>query len=500
MPGQDLKIEAKLAAQAERLRQLEVDLKATLDNMPAMIGYWDRNLHNRFGNHAYLDWFGIDPATMPGMHIRDVIGDERYRLNLPYMEKALKGERQQFERAIPTPDGTAIRHSLADYIPDIREGEVHGFFVMVSDVSRLKEAEQRLVESEKHWHALINAEPEWISLIDARGRIIQINPAGLDLLEADAAEQVIGQDIANFITANSRADFQSAHQAVIHGRPMKLEIEITGIRGAHRWLSAHSVPLDYKGAAVHLAVIRDISERKEMELNLKRSNAELEQFAYVASHDLRQPLRMIGSYLTLLERSLSGRLSEDEKTFLDFAVDGAGRMDRMITDLLSYSKICRDTDDIKPVALADVAARAIGNLKLAISESGASVTTDGNLPVVVGFETELERLFQNLIGNALKFQAKDCVPKVAIHCEDMATDWVIAVSDNGIGIAPEHHDRLFQIFQRLVTHDQYQGTGIGLAACRKIVENHGGHIWVESKPGEGSIFLFTIPKADRVRV
>jgi light-regulated signal transduction histidine kinase (bacteriophytochrome) len=311
---------------------------------------------------------------------------------------------------------------------------------------------------------------------------------------------VIGQSMTSFISKNGHADFLAAHGAVIGGTPMKLELELVAIQGARRWLSAHSVPLDYKGTAVHLAVIRDISERKEMELNLKRSNAELEQFAYVASHDLRQPLRMISSYLTLLERGLCERLSEEEKTFLGFAVDGAVRMDRMITDLLSYSKICRDMDDIKPVALTDMVVRAIGNLQLSITESGASVTTDGDLPVVVGFETELERLFQNLIGNALKFQAKDSVPKVVIHCQDMATEWVIAVSDNGIGIAPEYQGRLFQIFQRLVTHDQYQGTGIGLAACRKIVENHGGHIWVESKPGEGSTFLLTIPKADRARV
>ena len=499
MADQVLKIEEKLAAQSEKMRQLEVDLKATLDNMPAMIGYWDCDLRNRFGNHAYFDWFGIDPAKMPGMHIRDVIGEERYHLNLPYITKALQGERQQFERAIPTPDGSAIRHSLADYIPDLRDGKVHGFFVMVSDVTRLKETEQKLVESERQWHALVNAEPEWISLIDAQGVILQINPAGLSLLEADSPEQVVGQDITTYLPKAYQADFLAAHASVISGSPLKFEMETTGIRGGHHWLSAHSVPLDYKGATVHLAMIRDVSERKEMELNLKRSNAELEQFAYVASHDLRQPLRMISSYLTLLDRSLSDRLDAEERSFLNFAVDGAFRMDRMITDLLDYSRICRDMGAVKPVALADTVARAMGNLQLAIADSGASVTADPNLPVVPGFETELERLFQNLIGNALKFHAKGRAPKVAIHCEDMATEWVVAVSDNGIGIAQEHQARLFLIFQRLVSQDEFPGTGIGLAACRKIVENHGGRIWVESTVGEGSTFLFTLPKTGQAQ-
>ena len=214
MADQVLKIEEKLAAQSEKMRQLEVDLKATLDNMPAMIGYWDCDLRNRFGNHAYFDWFGIDPAKMPGMHIRDVIGEERYHLNLPYITKALQGERQQFERAIPTPDGSAIRHSLADYIPDLRDGKVHGFFVMVSDVTRLKETEQKLVESERQWHALVNAEPEWISLIDAQGVILQINPAGLSLLEADSPEQVVGQDITTYLPKAYQADFLAAHASV----------------------------------------------------------------------------------------------------------------------------------------------------------------------------------------------------------------------------------------------------------------------------------------------
>ena len=480
--------------QSERLHRLELDFRAILDNMPAMIGYWDRNLRNRFGNRAYLEWFGIDSDSMPGMHIREVIGEERYQLNLPYMEKALAGERQSFERAIPTPDGKSVRHSMAEYIPDIRDGEVQGFFVLVSDVTQLKDAERKLHESEKFWRTLVEAEPEWVGIVNAAGAIVQINPAGLRLIEADCAEQVIGAPMTEFLCPGERDAFREMHRTVLAGESVKTEFEVRGLKGTHRWISVLAVPMEFMDEMANLSVIRDITERKRLEMELQRSNADLDHFASVASHDLRHPLRMISSYLTILGRSASSRLNAEERGFLGFAVSGAKRMDRMITDLLEYSRILQNTATSEPVPLAVIAANALANLAGTVAEAGAEINLPPALPVVSGIGTELERLFQNLIGNAIKFTAPGRKPKVVVTCRDSGDEWTIGVADNGIGIAAEDQPRLFQVFQRLVTHEQYQGTGIGLAACRKIVEHHSGRIWVVSEHGTGSTFYFTLPK------
>ncbi|MBI3446319.1 MAG: PAS domain-containing protein, partial [Magnetospirillum sp.] len=244
----------------------------------------------------------------------------------------------------------------------------------------------------------------------------------------------------------------------------------------------------------YLGVSQDISARLSMERELKRSNAELEHFAYVASHDLRQPLRMISSYLTLLQRRLGAGLDTDSQDFIGFAVDGAKRMDRMITDLLEYSRIGRSGSPPEAVCLGEMVSLACASLQNTLSEAGAEVVVGSNLPTVMGNPMELERLFQNLIGNAVKFQAEGRRPKVEIGCRETPSEWVISVHDNGIGIEEGELDRLFQIFQRLVGRDQYEGTGIGLASCRKIAEHHNGRIWVESTLGEGSTFLIGLPR------
>ena len=238
----------------------------------------------------------------------------------------------------------------------------------------------------------------------------------------------------------------------------------------------------------------DVSRRKSLELEIKRSNQELERFAYVASHDLRQPLRMVSSYLTLLERRMGGRLDEEERQFLGYAVDGAHRMDRMIVDLLEYSRVGRLDKSRVVLSLGDVMGQAVDNLKAAIADSAAELTIPANLPQVVGIESELVRLFQNLLANAIKFRLPDRAPKVSVECMDMEREWVISVTDNGIGISPQDHGRLFNVFQRLVTQDEYEGTGIGLAVCRKICESNGGRIWVKSQAGEGASFLVALPK------
>jgi signal transduction histidine kinase len=235
------------------------------------------------------------------------------------------------------------------------------------------------------------------------------------------------------------------------------------------------------------------AELAERAKDLARSNGELQQFAYVASHDLQEPLRMVASFTQLLAKRYSDKLDDDAREFINYAVDGAKRMQTLISDLLSYSRVGTQGKAFELVHCDAVLDRVLKSLQLAIEDTGAVITREP-LPAVAGDSIQLTQLFQNLLTNAIKFHGKK-PPLVQISTENNGSMWKIAVRDNGIGISPEHADRIFVIFQRLHTKTEYPGTGIGLAICKKIVERHGGRIWVEASPGGGSTFFFTIPVA-----
>lgn len=234
---------------------------------------------------------------------------------------------------------------------------------------------------------------------------------------------------------------------------------------------------------------RELAERVD---ELARSNAELERFAYVASHDLKEPLRMVMSYTALLARRYKGKLDSDADEFIGYAVDGAVRMEQLIQDLLLYSRTRIRDWCFKRVDCEVVLARALDNLQTALNETGALVTHDP-LPTVKGDDTQLVQVFQNLIGNGIKFRG-ELTPCIHVSVKDKKKEWVLAVQDNGIGIDPEYADRIFVIFQRLHSRADYPGNGIGLAICKKVIENHGGRIWLNSMPRKGATFYFTIPK------
>jgi PAS domain S-box-containing protein len=376
------------------------------------------------------------------------------------------------------------------------DGSVIHLAIFSRDITDKQRADHEIHDLASYQRAILGNSPIGIAILDLNRCVIEANDA-FARIYGRAGEALKGES-ARTLYAD---DFQyedigrRAYPLLRSGGTFSDDVLMARRDGSEVWVRLIACMVEPGDPSLGVVwAAEDISERKRLELDLKRSNDELERFAYVASHDLRQPLRMVASYVGLLAKRLSGRLNDDEQSFIGYALDGARRMDRMIIDLLDYSRIGHVDTATEMVPLDVALSNAIRNLETAIAEASATVAVPPGLPIVPGYASELERLFQNLIGNAIKFRAPDRAPEVTLSCRETAREWVIAIADNGIGISPEDQSRLFVVFQRLVTRDQYEGTGIGLAACRKIAEHHRGRIWVESEEGNGCTFLIALPK------
>jgi PAS domain S-box-containing protein len=371
----------------------------------------------------------------------------------------------------------------------------------IRDISVRKAAEQRLAHMEARYRGLLEAAPDAIVVVNNAGEIVLLN------LQAEKKfgyhrDELVGQQVTNIIPEGFAErlvadDLRSAEDALAQQIGTGIELSARRKDGTEFPIEIMLSPLESAEGILVTAAIRDISVRKAAERHLlqtveelNRSNEELGQFAYIASHDLQEPLRMVASYTQLLSRRYQGRLDTEADEFIAFAVDGASRMQRLIDDLLAYSRVGTKGQDPLPTSSEDALQQALLNLRGAIEESGALVTHDP-LPTVLADETQLIQLFQNLVGNAIKYQNPG-VPKVHIAARNGAKKWIFSVSDNGLGIDPQYFDKIFGVFQRLHGRDEFAGTGIGLAICKKIVERHGGTISVESEPGKGSTFRFAL--------
>jgi PAS domain S-box-containing protein len=372
----------------------------------------------------------------------------------------------------------------------------------IRDISVRKVAEKHLVQMEARYRGLLEAAPDAMVVVNQSGEIVLLNVQAENQFGYHR-DELVGQKVKNIIPEGFAerliADaLRSAEVALT--QQIGTGIELYGLRkdGEEFPIEIMLSPLEsFEGILVTVA-IRNIAARKKAEAELlhhveelKRSNEELGQFAYIASHDLQEPLRMVASYTQLLSKRYKGKLDSDADEFIAFAVDGASRMQRLIQDLLMYSRVGTKGKDLLSTSSEDALLRALANLRGIVEESGALITHDF-LPQVVADETQLVQLFQNLIGNAIKYQ-RSGIPRVHVSAvKSGGKKWTFSVKDNGIGIESQYFERIFGMFQRLHKREEFAGTGIGLAICKKIVERHGGNISVESQPEEGSTFRFAL--------
>ena len=372
----------------------------------------------------------------------------------------------------------------------------------VIDISERKELEDALRLREEHYRLLFDSSPLPKFVIDmVTFAFLEVNNAAVEHY-GYSRDEFSRLTLADIRTIEEFAEFERiAKECCSEGKKFEGRLQTKHRKKNNEIIDAdvRFAEIVYNRRRALLAVVVDITDRKRAEQErerlipeLQRSNKELQQFAYIASHDLQEPLRTISSYVDLLAMKYKGKLDQNADKYISFAVEGANRMSELINDLLAFSRVATQAGSFNRVQVGEVLERALGNLRRTIKESGAAITMDA-MPEAKGDYSQFVQLFQNLVGNAVKFRKRDMQLRIHISAERKGSEWVFGVHDNGIGIEPRFSERIFVIFQRLHTREEYPGTGVGLSICRRIVERHGGRIWVESKPGEGSSFYFTLP-------
>jgi PAS domain S-box-containing protein len=428
--------------------------------------------------------------------------------------KLMESELWEGELIHVTRDGVEVTVASSWTLMKDEKGNASAILEISSDITERKKADLALAESEATLRTTFATMADGIVITELDEKVTDCNEAILRLTQR-SREEILGKPFKDLIAPEFRSVIADVCKLLV-GSVLVFNVpgsEKKGtIRADSQLLRKNRERVDIETnislvensagqPAAFLIVARDVTERKQMEwkldsslADLQRSNAELQQFAYVTSHDLQEPLRMITSYIQIIEEDYKGKLDADADQYIAFAVEGAKRMHTLINDLLAYSRVGTRGEPFTPISLNSVLSSATANLEIAIEEGHAVVTHD-RLPTVLGDESQLIQLFQNLLGNAIKFRS-DATPRIHVGVEKTKDEWVFSVRDNGIGIDMKYAERIFAVFQRLHAREEYPGTGIGLAVVKKIVERHGGRVWVESEPGNGSTFYFTLPKGE----
>jgi PAS domain S-box-containing protein len=468
-------------------RRIAVELEAVFATMPYLVSVHDRDGRYVRANPALVRLFGVDPVAATREEIA-----RRVRAHFPDgrpltpetmpSSRALRGETVGEVEYLVTDAQGEERALVVNAVPLMIDGEVDGAVLVQRDVTDRHRAERTI----RHLASFPEDNPNPVVELDADGAVTYRNPASRAVLAAaglpDDGRAFVPEGLEGFFDALRRGEgtVDLVREVAIGDRAFRETIHaVPGVAAVRIYATDFTAQRDAE------------RERTRLLDDLARSNRDLEQFASVASHDLHEPLRAVIGYANLLQERGRGVLDEKLASYVQGAVDGAVRMERMIDDLLAFSRVDSRGGERRPADAAAAVSNAIANLGAAIAESGAAVSC-GTLPRVLADAGQLTQLFQNLIGNAVKFHG-DAAPRIDITAVREGARWRFVVRDNGIGVDPRQRERIFEIFQRLHPRTRYPGTGMGLAICKRIVERHGGTIWVESAPGGGSAFCFTLP-------
>jgi PAS domain S-box-containing protein len=463
-------------------------------DMAGTIVYWSAGATTMFG-------WGRDVAL--GANSHKLLGSAYSSPLTDIEQEAVAAGHWEGEVVQTTREGTPIAVEARWSLTRNERGEPQGFLEIHRDITERRLAEESLRESELRFRAVSETANEGIITVDDHGLIRYWNPGAAKMF-GRPEQNALGQPLSIILPERWHRDLAGFRQLLdtSTAETSSDAAEVAGLR-----MDGSEFPMDVsvsswqtsKGRFVS-GILRDITDRKTAELALQakhdelaRSNEELEQFAYVASHDLQEPLRMVSNYTQLLGRRYKDQLDEAGNEFIEFAVDGAKRMQALIHDLLEFARVGTRGKAFKPTPIDRVVSDALANLTGAIEDTGAEVIVD-DLPTLSVDRSQFTQVFQNLIGNAIKFRKAEQPPAVRVSARRNGTGWILAVKDNGIGIEPKYFDRIFQMFQRLHGREEYAGTGIGLALCKKIVERHGGRIDIESVAGTGTTFSLTMPE------
>lgn len=450
-----------------------------------------------FLNKAAEQLFGYKHDELINKHFSILVAPVDTNEEKRLVESIIWGERVENYEAVRIGKNYISVYVSVNLSPlDDEEGKIRGIISVYRNVSERRRTESR-------FQALLESAPDAMVIVNKFGQIVLVNAQTEKLFGFERSE-LIGQEIEILIPGrfhNPHVEHRKSYFGDPRPREMGAGLELYGQRKDRTEfpVEVSLSPLKLEEGIFVSAAVRDISLQKKaaMELRdyatrLELSNRELEQFAYVASHDLQEPLRNITNFAMLLEETVKDKLDAQSTNFLKVITSSTQRMKVLISELLAFSRIGRDRV-IETIDLNDVLSDLLVDMQMVIKENNAIISYE-NLPELMANRTEMKQLFQNLIINAIKFRKKELEPAIEIKCETEGQNWKFSVADNGLGIKQEYLSKIFLIFQRLHTEREYPGTGIGLATCKKIIDLYDGKIWATSEPGEGSIFYFTIPK------
>ena len=508
-----LSVARDVTERKERERYLE-DVKSRLEaaTEAGSVGTWEWRIpeDEMVVGESFAETFGIDPEEASegvslDRFIESIHGVDRERVERA-IERAIEtGEEYEAEYRVRNADGE-YRWIVARGHVEYEDGEPARFPGALTDITDRKRAELELQRNNEQLETLFEVLPVGVIVADGEGDIVSANGTAAEILGADVSgtEDIRPEgeyEVYRADTGEEVSPTETTLARVVDGETATEPdvFEIVAADGQRRIVEIEGRPiLDADGEVVRgVVTMSDVTEREEYQRRLEESNERLEQFAYSASHDLQEPLRMVSSYLRLIERRYSDALDEEGEEFLEFAVDGANRMKAMIEGLLAYSRVETRGNPFEPTDLETVLSDVRTDLQFRIEASDATIESEA-LPTVAGDEDQLRQVFQNLIENAIEYSGDDA-PEIHIGAEREGDRWRIDVTDDGIGIDPEDQERVFEVFQRLHARSDHEGTGIGLSLVERIVERHGGEIRVDSEPGEGATFSFTLPASENER-